>query len=62
MLLPDSTNWSLLTRWMVFLESFTESNDPFVVCGDTNINILKENKFTKNSKEIAKIAKKEQKK
>ena len=34
----------------VFLELFTESNDPFVICGDTNIDILKENKLPKNCK------------
>ena len=34
----------------VFWNLFTESNDPFVICGDTNINILEENKLTKNYK------------
>ena len=33
-----------------FLESFTKSNDPIVIYGDINIDILKENKLTKNYK------------
>ena len=34
----------------VFLESFSESIGPIVICGDTNIDILKENNLTKNYK------------
>ena len=34
----------------VFLESFSESIDPIVICGDTNIDILMENNLSKNYK------------
>ena len=50
LLLPESTNLSLLTRWIFFWNHLLSLKDPCVNCGDTNIDILKENKPTKNYK------------